>query len=84
MHLEEIDVIGLQATQAGVARGANVTSREATIVWPIGHWSVQLGGQHNLLAPSATEREPVANDFFGGANAEVSAVTIGGVEEVDA
>ena len=84
VHLEEIDVIGLQATQAGVARGANVSGRQATVVRPIGHWSVQLGGKYNLVAPIAAEREPVANDFFGGANAEVSAVTIGGVEEVDA
>ena len=84
VHLVEVDVVGLQAAQAGVARGADVTRGEAAVVRPLRHRSVDLGGEHDLLASVAALREPVADDRLRRARALVAAVPVRGVEEVDA
>ena len=77
-------MVGLQAAQARVARGADVTRREAAVVRPLRHRSVHLGGEHDLLASVTALREPVADDRLRRARALVAAVPVGGVEEVDA
>ncbi len=84
MHLVEVDVIGLQTPQARVARGADVARREPAVVRPVGHRAEHLRGEHDLLAPLATLREPRADDLLGAARALRSAVAVRGVEEVDA
>ena len=84
VHLVEVDVIGLQAAQAGVARVADVARREAAVVGPLGHRAVDLRREHDLLAPASALREPAADDRLGRARTLVAAVAVGGVEEVDA
>ena len=84
MHLVEVDVVGLHPPQAVVAGRADVARREPPVVGPLRHRPVQLGRQHDLLAPPAALREPAADDLLGGAGALVAAVAVGGVEEVDA
>ena len=83
MHLIEVDVVGLQPPQAGIARGANMASGEPAIIRPVRHRPIQLGGEHHLLAPITAEREPPTNDLLGCAHALVAPVAIGRVEEID-
>ena len=54
------------------------------VVGPVAHVAVDLGRQHDLLAPPAALREPAADDLLGDAFALLPAVDVGGVEEVDA
>jgi hypothetical protein len=91
VHLVEVDVVGLEALQAGLAVLADLVGGEvATVavglrvrVRPL-HRVVDLGGQHDRVAPAVAEREPVADDALGLAAHDRPAVDVGGVEEVDA
>ena len=51
---------------------------------PVAHRAVDLGRQHDLLAPPAALRQPAPDDLLGDALAVLAAVDVGGVEEVDA
>ena len=84
VHLVQVDVIGLQAAQAGFAGAANVQRREAAFVGPVAHIAVDFGGDDDFLAPPAALREPAPDDLLGDAFALFPAVDVGGVEEVDA
>src|ERR1019366_5330434 len=96
MHLVQVDVVGPQAPQRGVARAPDVERGKPVLIGPVTHRPVQLGSQHSALAAPAARREPVADDLFGPARmrlvvardlarrAERAAVPIRGVEEVDA
>ncbi len=80
VHLVEVDVVGLQAPQAVVARLTDVQRRQLRRVRPLAATAVDLRREHGLLPPATALREPPADDLLGlGA-----AVDVGGVEEVDA
>ena len=80
VHLVEVDVVGLQAPQAVVARLTDVQRRQLRRVRPLVATAVDLGREHGLLPPATALREPPADDLLGlGA-----AVDVGGVEEVHA
>jgi hypothetical protein len=89
VHLVEVDVVGLEPAEAGLAGAPDVEGGEATIVRPQAHGLVCLGRQHDVLAP-ATALQPPADDVFGGAVALChvgglgSPVHIRGIDEVDA
>ncbi len=83
VHLVKVDVVGLEAPQAPLARGADVPGRQVILVRPLAHLAVHLGGEHDLLAPAAPLREPAADDLLGHALALLPPVDVGGVEEVD-
>ena len=84
MHLVEVDVVGLQSTQARVACVADVSRRETAVVGPVRHRAEHLRREHHLLASIPTLREPSADDRLGRARALVAAVAVCRVEEVDA
>jgi hypothetical protein len=70
VDLVQVDHIGLQPAQAGVARGHDVGRRHATAGAHPGHAARRardLGGQHHLLARARVFRKPVADDGLGGA-----------------
>jgi hypothetical protein len=84
VKLEQVDVVGLQPLQALVERAADVQGRELGVVGPVGHVAVHLRGQHGVLAAVAALGEIAADDALGGTAAELRAVDVGGVEEVEA
>jgi hypothetical protein len=63
VHLVEVDLIGLQPPQAVFAGPADVMCREVSMVGagPIG-W-VDLGREHDPIAPAAL-RQPAADDVL--------------------
>ncbi len=83
VHLVEVDVVGLQPLEAGVARPADVERRELALVRPLPHVPVELGGDDHLLAPAPALGEPAPDDLLGRAAALGAAVDVGRVEEVD-
>ena len=83
VHLVEVDVVGLQPLQAGVAGPADVQRREPPLVGPVPHVAVELGGQDHLLAAPAALGEPASDDLLGGAAPLGAAVDVGRVEKVD-
>src|SRR5690606_1289831 len=48
------------------------------------HRVVNLGREHDAVAPAAAFAEPLADDLLGGALAGLAAVNVSRVEEVDA
>src|SRR5438067_4515817 len=62
VHLVEVDVVGVEAAQAGFAGVPDVAGGEAPFVGPVPHLSIHLGGQDDLLAPAAALGEPAADD----------------------
>ena len=83
VHLVEVDVVGLQPAQAGVAGPPDVQRREPPLVRPVAHVAVELRGEHRLLTPSTALGEPAADDLLGRATPLGAAVDVGRVEEVD-
>ena len=70
VDLVEVDHIGLQAAQAGVAGGHDVRRRHALALTHPRHaarWAGHLAGQHHLVAQPRVGLEPVADDGLGGA-----------------
>ena len=53
VHLVQVDVVGLEPAQAGVARLADVIRRHALVVDARPHRIAQLGRQHDSLAVAA-------------------------------
>ena len=89
MHLEKINVVGLEALEASLAAGDDLARGQAAGEIRIGlageiHFAVNLGREDDFFAPSATLGKPAADDFFGDALALLPAVDVGGVEEIDA
>ena len=64
MGLVQVDVVGLQATQAVFARFHDVLAAEALVIETGTHPPPALRGKHNVLA-GTTRREPPAHDGFG-------------------
>jgi hypothetical protein len=60
MRLVEIDAVGLEALQRILDGLRDVFAREPLLA--AGHLHADLGGEHELLAPSAAQRDPVADD----------------------
>src|SRR5262249_22116815 len=56
----------------------------ALVVGPVAGLAVDLGGQHDLVPPAAAVVEPAPQDLLGDPLAQLPAVYIGGVEEVEA
>jgi site-specific DNA recombinase len=69
VELVEVDVVGLQPLQRGVDGPPNVEGGQFVVVRPGvavgGHVAVDLGGQHDLVAPVAALCEPVPDDALG-------------------
>ena len=91
VDLVEVDDIGLQPLQAGVAGLRDLGRREvgAAVAHPVhvARGSGHLGRQHDALAHSGAAREPVADDGLGGAVGLAPRrhrVHLGRVDEVDA
>ncbi|KAG0770808.1 hypothetical protein G6F22_017070 [Rhizopus arrhizus] len=53
MHLVQVDVVGLQAAQAILARFPDVVCGQPAVIGPQPHGLVDLGGQHDAVAPRA-------------------------------
>ena len=77
MDLVEIDVFGLKAAERSLHGLRDPTPRTALLVWILAHRPVHLGGQHDGVA-STFQR--LADDLLRLA----LAVSIGGIDEVDA
>src|SRR5213079_1576314 len=78
VHLVEVEVIGAQPLQALLAGAADVQGREAALVGPVTHLSVDLGAEHDLVAPAAALGQPAPDDLLGDALASAPAVDVGG------
>ena len=77
VHLVQVDVVGPQPLQRGVAGAADVQRRQLALVRPRAHAAVELGRQHGSLAPAAAAGEPVADDLLG--PADVPGRLVGGL-----
>ncbi len=84
VHLVEIKVIGPQSPKALLAGALDVQGRQPRLIRPVAHPPIDLCREHDLLAPSATLCEPSADDLFGHAFAQLPAIDVGRVEEVEA
>ncbi len=84
VHLVQVDVIRLEATQRCFAREADVARREERVVRPVRHAAVQLRCDDRLLAAAAALGEPPADDLLRPALTVAESIDVGGVEEVDA
>ena len=80
VHLVEVDVVRLQATQGCVHSAADVQRGESAVVRSGPHLAEHLGGQHDLLA-LAGALEPAPHDLLGAPLVALPAVHVGGVEE---
>jgi hypothetical protein len=76
VHLVQVDVIGAQAAQAGLAAGDDVVKGQAGVVRAVAHGHPDLGGEQQLV-PAAPQ--DLAHDLLGLA----AGVDVGGVDEVD-
>ena len=89
VHLVQVDVIGLQPTQARLAGAPDVVGGQPAVVGAESHRLVHLCGQNDVVAvPAAVQpsadgllRDAVSLLHVRGLRA---AVDVGGVEEVDA
>ena len=76
-----VNVVGLQAGEAVFNFAHDVEAREAGVVWPISHGTVDLGGQHNLIS---SPFEGLTDNPFASAAIISSRVLVGAVDEIDA
>ena len=76
VQVVDIDVVGGQPLQAGLAGPHHPGARIPPFVWPVRHLVADLGGQHPVVAGGA---DRLADHRLGGA----VGVDIGGVDEVD-
>src|SRR5581483_10361736 len=84
MHLIQIEMVGAQAPQTALARFTDMPRREPRLIRPIAHAAVHLRRKHDFLAAAAALREPAADDLFGYAFANLPAIDVRGVEEIEA
>jgi hypothetical protein len=78
VDLVEVDVVDAEAPQRSLDRGDNPAAGVAALVGVGAHGAVELGGEHDVVAPAA---QRLAHDPFGFA---IAAVDVGGIDEVDA
>jgi hypothetical protein len=84
MHLVQVNVICLQTLERAFHGLANMQCREFLLVRPVTHMTVDLGGNDNLFAPTATLRKPAPDNLLSYALAGLPSINIGGIKEVDA
>ena len=77
VHVVDVDVVGAEALQAGVALVKDVKARRADVVGAVAHGEEGLGGNEDLVALSL---DGLAENLFG----QAVGVAVGDVEEVDA
>jgi hypothetical protein len=77
VHLVKVDMIGLQAAQRRLHRLRDPAARTALLIWILTHCAVNLGGKHDIVA---TTLQRLADNLLRLA----VAVSVGGVDEVDA
>ena len=77
VHVVEVDVVGLQAAQAGLDGAPHVEAGEAALVGSVADRVGDLGGQHPAVAGLL---EGAADHLLGAA----VGVDVGRVDEVDA
>lgn len=86
VHLIELNVIGLKALQRAFQMAAdNIGGETALIIRTVQlvvHGTVYLGRQHNLLAASAAQLEPAADDCLCKSGIFTPAVNIGGIKKL--
>src|SRR5262249_45437535 len=80
----EVEVVGLEASQAALAGAPDVERGEPLVVRSAAEPPVHLGGEDDLVAPPAALRQPATDDLLGDALARLPPVDVRGVEEVDA
>ena len=89
VHLVQVDVIGLQSSQAVFAGLSDVAGGQTPVVGPQVHGLIDVGGQHDPVAPTAFLK-PAPDNFFGDAEAFFhigalrAAIDVGGVKKIDA
>ena len=79
VDLVEVDIIGAEPLQAGIHLGQDRFAREARAVGAGPHAMIDLGGDHDFLAPDEVLQRP-PDDFLAGP----VRIHVGGVEEIDA
>ena len=79
VDLVQVDVVGAEPAQAGVDLGHDRLARQPGAVRARAHPAVDLGGDHDFVAPREVGQR-TADDLLAGA----VRVDVGGVEEVDA
>ena len=84
MHLVEIDMVCPQAPEAFFAGAFDMQGREARLVGPVAHPSIDLRGQNKLFASTAALIEPAADNLFGHPFADFPPIHVGAVEKIDA
>jgi len=83
VHLVQVDPVGLEAPQRGLALADDAGGQQLALVGPVAHRPVDLGGDDDLVAAPAALGEPAADDLLGDALALAPAVDVGRVEDVD-
>src|SRR5581483_7473097 len=79
MDLIKVNEVHAEATKRVLAGFYDVLPTEATPVWTLTHWAVNLGSQNNIVALGHGSKVE-AGDFF----AEAGGIDIGSVEKVNA
>src|SRR3989304_4888957 len=64
MHLVEVDVVGLQSSQAAFTRLADVIGRQTPLIGTFAHLSIDLCGEDNPLPPASSLSQPAPDDLF--------------------
>src|SRR5918993_795867 len=89
VHLVQVDVVGLEPTEAVLTGLPDVVRRQAAVVGSGAHRLVDLGGQHDLVPASMVLGQPAADVLLGDPVALLHvrglrpAVHVGRVDEVD-
>ncbi len=76
VHEVQIDVIGAEPFQAGLAGAYQVVARGALVIRPLAGGKGRLGGNQQLVAPAL---DGLAENFLGSA----LGIDIGGIEKVE-
>jgi hypothetical protein len=84
VHLVQVDPVGLQPAQRLVTGLDDVARGQALVVGALAHPAVHLRRDHHRFAPTPALREPPPDDLLGDAFAELPAVHVGRVVELDA
>jgi hypothetical protein len=80
VRLVKVDVVGVQALEAGFGLGDNVLACQARVVGALAHRATHFGGQNYIVAVHAQVAQRLAGNLF-----RVSlGIHVGRVDEVDA
>src|ERR1700739_5022946 len=77
VHVVDVDVIGVEAAEAGFGGADDVIAGGTGVVWPLAETKRGFGGNEKILALAV---DGLAEDFLG----EAVGINIGSVEEIDA